>query len=365
MCTSLLLKDLSGSVYAGRTLELPVELPYLVAFLPKGTKLSSKAGDHAPLNYDCQYDVFGIVVPNGSADDLKVVEGLNDAGLNFSLLAFSETHGPNDTFAADVPVLSAIDLGAWMLARFSTVAEVKAALEEQSVLVDPLAALGGVVPPFHYTVHDRTGASIVIEFFDGARHVFDNPTGVMTNSPRFDWHLTNLNNYTHLSNVDHSNATLLGQDFIQPDSGIATVTLPSSDTAVDRFVRAVYYANFSEKTDGQDATIRQLGHVMNKFDRPKGASVYSSAKASALTKSAGDLTGQSAGAPPEFITEYTSWITLIDLARGAIFIRTYNSLGYVKFDLATLKEQAPTPKVVPLEKLSQSASDADGLMAAH
>lgn len=363
MCTSLLLKDLSGSVYAGRTLELPVELPYLVAFLPKGTPLSSKAGDHAPLNYKCEHDIFGIVVPNGSAEDLKVVEGLNDAGLNFSLLAFSETHGPDDTFAADVPVLSAIDLGAWMLARFSTVAEVKAALEEQPVLVDPLAALGGVVPPFHYTVHDKSGASIVIEFFDGERHVFDNPTGVMTNSPRFDWHLTNLNNYTHLSNVDHSNATFLGQDFIQPDSGIATVTLPASDTAVDRFVRAVYYANFSEKTDGQEATIRQLSHVMNKFDRPKGASVYSSAKASALTKSAGELTGQSGGAAPEFITEYTSWITLIDLARGVTFVRTYNGLGYVKFDLAKLKEQLHSSRLIPLNTLDRTAGDADDLLA--
>ncbi|QQM30311.1 linear amide C-N hydrolase [Martelella lutilitoris] len=365
MCTSLLYTDLSGSVFAGRTLELPVELPYFAAFLPKGTPLASRAGGHAPLTYESRYDVFGIVVPNGNAQDLKVVEGLNEAGLNFSLLAFADTHGPDDTEAKDTPVLSAIDLGAWMLAQFSTVAEVKNALEKQTVLVDPLEALGGVVPPFHYTVHDKSGASIVIEFFDGKRHIFENPLGVMTNSPRFDWHLTNLNNYTHLNNVDHSSATFLGKDFIQPDSGIATVTLPGSDTAVDRFVRAVYYAQFSEKVDGSEAALRQLGHVMNKFDRPKGASVYSSAKASALTESATKLTGGAAAEKPDFITEYTSWITLIDLAGGKLMLRTYGSLGYVSFDLAALKQGANGPKLVPLEAFSQGSVDADTVMLSH
>ena len=83
--------------------------------------------NHAALNYESLYNIFGIVVPNGNAQDLKVVEGLNEAGLNFSILAFSNTHGPDDGYGEDVPVLSAIDLGMWMLARFSTVAEVKAA----------------------------------------------------------------------------------------------------------------------------------------------------------------------------------------------------------------------------------------------
>ncbi|TCT33034.1 linear amide C-N hydrolase [Martelella mediterranea] len=365
MCTSLLFNDLSGSVYAGRTLELPVELPYLAAFLPKGTPLASKTEAHAPLSFTARHDIFGIVVPNGTVEDLKFVEGINDAGLNYSILAFADTHGPEDTFAKDDEVLSAIDLGSWMLSQFATVAEVKDGLQKQPVLVEALAALGGTVPPFHYTVHDRSGASLVIEFFNGEMHLFDNPTGVMTNSPRFDWHMTNLNNYTHLSNIDHSSATFLGQDFIQPDSGIATVTLPSSDTAVDRFVRAVYYAQFSEKVDGPDAAIRQLGHVMNKFDRPKGASVYSSAKASALTKSATKMMGNASAEKPEYITEYTSWITLIDLQRNTLFLRTYNSLGYVRFDLAALKANANGPKVAPLEAFNQAADDAANILYSH
>ena len=61
-------------------------------------------------------------------------------------------------------------------------------------MLQPLGLLGGVESPFHYVVHDAGGASIVIEFDHGAMAVYDNPVGVMTNGPKFDWHLTNLDN---------------------------------------------------------------------------------------------------------------------------------------------------------------------------
>ncbi|AJY44978.1 linear amide C-N hydrolase [Martelella endophytica] len=364
MCTSLLYRDLQGSVYAGRTMELPVELPYLAAFIPKGTPLASKVGAHPALEYQSKYDILGVAVPNGSIKDLKVCEGMNEAGLDFSLLAFADTHGPDDTFAADAPLLSAIDLGAWILGQFSTVAEVKAALENQPVIVDPLEALGGTIPPFHYTVHDRSGASIVIEFFDGERHIFDNPIGVMTNSPRFDWHLTNLNNYTFFDNTDQTAATILGQEFVQPDSGIATAGLPASDTAVGRFVRAAYYANFTEKADGPDKAILALSHLMNKFDRPRGASRYASAKASALTSSAAALSGQGEVKKPDYITEYTSWTSLTDLDRGLMFLKPYDSLGYVSMDLGKLAA-AGGIHVVPLSAFDQAEGNATAIMLAH
>ncbi|EBF0843318.1 linear amide C-N hydrolase [Salmonella enterica subsp. enterica] len=43
----------------------------------------------------------------------------------------------------------------------------------------------------------------------------------MTNGPEFKWHLTNLNNYTQLTNEDSSAGTLGNIKISQPDSGIA------------------------------------------------------------------------------------------------------------------------------------------------
>lgn len=43
-----------------------------------------------------------------------------------------------------------------------------------------------------------------------------------------------------LSNVDHSSATFGTASYTQPDSGIASSALPSSNASVGRFIRAVY-----------------------------------------------------------------------------------------------------------------------------
>src|SRR5690606_21691701 len=181
--------------------------------------------------------------------------------------------GPKDMTEKTQAVLAAIDLGSWALSQFSTVSEVKAALAEQPVLVTSLLPGGLLKTPFHYTLHDATGASIVIEFANGKQQVIDNPVGVMTNGPEFSWHMTNLNNYTFLSNKDQSKLQIRGREFRQPDSGIATVALPASNTSVGRFVRAVYYSQFAEKATTPEQAVATLAHVMNNFDRPRGITI--------------------------------------------------------------------------------------------
>ena len=210
--------------------------------------------------------------PLGPADQ-KVLEGMNDQGLTFSLLAYASAKGPRDTVAKTREVLSALDLGSWALGQFSTVAEIKAALQQQPVILAPLARLGGGQPPVHFVAHDRSGASIVIEYDNGKQNVYDNGVGVTTNGPSFPWHLTNLGNYSFLNNVDKSETTFGTFVARQPDAGIATQGLPSSDTSVGRFIRAAYYAKFARKESTPDQAVLTLAHVMNNFDRPKDITI--------------------------------------------------------------------------------------------
>ena len=49
-----------------------------------------------------------------------------------------------------------------------------------------------------FIVYERSGKSIVIEPLDKTLKSFDNPLGVLTNSPNFEWHATNLRNYLNL-----------------------------------------------------------------------------------------------------------------------------------------------------------------------
>ncbi|MFG1395080.1 linear amide C-N hydrolase [Xanthobacter agilis] len=339
-CTALLYRDAKGGVYAGRTLELPMELPYLLSYLPAGQVITSDVLGRDPLRFQTRHAILGITVPNGTVADLKVVEGLNEKGLTYGLLAFAAADGPTAGFRKTKAALAAIDLGTWVLGLFETTAQVKAALAEQPVLLSALEPLHGARTPFHFIVHDRTGASLVIEFANGRQNVYDNPIGVMTNGPDFPWHLTNMNNYSFLTNLDRSEGTFGTFTARQPDSGIATAGLPASNTAVGRFVRAAYYAQYAERA-APEAALSTLAHIMNNFDRPKGITID--------PRGAGGLEVE--GAEPEgdadYKTEYTSWTSLTDLAGGRFLVRTYEGMNYMSIDFAGVRD-ATTVKVLPL-----------------
>ncbi|WP_226576235.1 linear amide C-N hydrolase [Acuticoccus sediminis] len=368
MCTSLVYTDASGQPYFGRTLELTINLPYQVAYLPAGFAFQSQVGDHVPVDFTAKYPFVAVTMPGRmpTADaplglaDLKVVEGLNAAGLTFSVLSYPAAGGGQQAVDRTREVLAAADLGGWALGQFATVAELKAALETQPVMLEPLAVLGGAPTPFHYVVHDAAGASLVIEFTRGERAVYDNPVGVMTNGPEFTWHLTNLGNYTFLSNVDTPSATFGTYMAVQPDSGIATAGLPSSNTSVGRFVRAAYYAQFTEKAATPDAAVLALAHIMNNFDRPRGVTIDYPAPGGGHL----EVQGLEADGTTAYATEFTTWTSLADLTRRLFFVRDYGRLNYTRIDLAALATLVE-PRLVPLAGLPEFPSDGtDALRAA-
>lgn len=361
MCTSLGYKDAAGRAYYGRTLELTVDLPYQLLHLPVGFETVSQVPGHPAVSAVARHALIAIAmstrVPTAEAPltlaDLKVLEGLNDQGMTFSLLSYPAAGGRQAAVAATQAVLSASDLGAWALGQFATVAEVKEALAQQPVMLEKLQLLGGVESPFHYVVHDATGASLVIEFDDGIMTVYDNPVGVMTNGPKFDWHLTNLDNYTFLTNVDKSTATFGSYKAVQPDSGIATAGLPASNTSVGRFIRAVYYAQFTEKAATPDLAVQTLAHVMNNFDRPRGVTIdYPDEHGGHL-----EVKGLSDGGAAPYATEFTCWTSLSDLDRKRFYVRDYRSLNYTCFDLAALAGSR-TPAVIPMDTITAKVTDA-------
>ena len=119
-CTALLLRDANAGAYAGRTMELSMELPYVIAAIPKGHSFASSADGHQPLRFVSDYAIFAIAVPNGSVDDLKIVEGVNEQGLSFSVLAYAGASGPADNAEKTKAMLAAIDLGAFVLGQCAT-----------------------------------------------------------------------------------------------------------------------------------------------------------------------------------------------------------------------------------------------------
>lgn len=339
-CTSLIVKDLNDNVYHGRGMELTFgEGLSSLTFYPVGKVFQHLAPDKSKgLQYTAKYAIIALTAPVSEFDPIDAVDGFNDAGLSFSLNmmpALPLKDVTPDQYPNSVPFAS---FGEWALANFATVDELKAGMTKEVVFwSEELALLGGLKSPFHFAVYDKLGNSIVVEVKNGSLIVYDNPTGVMTNGPEFPWHIENLNNYSQMTNIESVVGKVGDINLRQVDSGIATSLLPSSSTSVGRFVKAFYYSSFINKVADPDLQLVELGHVMNNFDRPKN-----------IVK---DLaSAEKAGTPAKYMTEFTLWIVLKDLARGKIYIRLYDELNYQLFDFDQFKEKNEEVSILLVKK---------------
>lgn len=184
-CTTLSATDTKGGVYLGRTLEISLDFPYQITPFPAGHQTTSQLSNGRPgLRYRSKYRYVGVAVPLASSTNLKIVEGVNEAGMTFSMLAFPAV-GPEADPDGTRKALAAVDLGSWALGQFSTTAEVKAALQALPVILKALSVMGNANTPFHDVMHDRSDAAIVVEYVGGRQTIHDNPVNVMTNGPSF------------------------------------------------------------------------------------------------------------------------------------------------------------------------------------
>ena len=136
---------------------------------------------------------MGIVVDNHPLlFDAVNEKGLAGGGLNFTHFAkFNEN-------AIDGKInISASDFVYWALSNFADLNELRQALENL-VLTNIPFEHELPVAGLHWMFTDLSGRSIVIENMADGMHIHENPVGVLTNDPTFDWHLTNLRQYVTL-----------------------------------------------------------------------------------------------------------------------------------------------------------------------
>lgn len=268
-CTGIRLTNNDGSVVHGRTVEFGVTIETSIAVVPRGHTFVGETPLGDGLAYTAKHAAIGII----TYTDVKIVDGLNEAGLAVGAFYFPD-------FAAYTPAtpenqargLSPTDFPNYLLTQFASIDEVRKALEADSVVVMPtvVAGWGPEAPPFHYVVYDKTGASIAIEPLAGKLVVRDNPLGVMTNSPEFDWHMTNLRNYIALDPRNVPPIEIDGTSFSQLGQGSGMLGLPGDFTPPSRFVRAAVFSATAVPSDTAEEGIGQTFHILNNFDIPVG-----------------------------------------------------------------------------------------------
>ena len=250
-------------------------------------------------------------------------DGLNEKGLAAGTFYFPTSAGYMPYKAADAGKTMAIwEVGSWMLENFASVEEVKANVGK--IVVPAVVFAGwGFAPEAHLVVHDASGKSIVIEYVGGKLNVYDNPLGVITNSPAFDWQMTNLRNYVNFS-MTNVPPVKLGSVTLEPfGQGSGMLGLPGDFTPPSRFVRAVAFSHsvLPSKT-GHDAILEAF-HVLNQFDIPKGAA----------REHEKDAHGN-------VLADYTLWTSGADLKTKRYYFRTYDNSQIRMLDLMKINLDA-------------------------
>jgi choloylglycine hydrolase len=268
-CTSIALVAEDGAVVYGRTMEWGAfDLNSRVAIVPRGHEFQGHIPDGAPgYRWKARY---GVVALDALEKDY-LTDGMNEKGLVVGALylpgfAMYQRYDPGQAKIS----MSSLDLANYVLTQFATVNEVHEGLKKIRV-VPVLEPVLGIPAPIHLTVMDQTGKAIVVQYLNGELKTFDNPLRVLTNSPSFDWHMTNLRNYINLSAVALPARKIEELDFTPIGAGSGLLGIPGDYTPPSRFIRAVAYTQTARKTSDGDETVYETFRILDNFNLPLGS----------------------------------------------------------------------------------------------
>ncbi|KRN28103.1 choloylglycine hydrolase [Lactobacillus selangorensis] len=318
MCTSLTYEDLDGMWYLARTMDFNFDLGGRPVIIPRHYHFKSDVSE-AGFSGD-----YGFVGTGRDLNGYILVDGVNEKGLGVAELYFV---GQAQYAAQAVPDKTNVaphELLMWLLGNVACVADLPQAMAHVNV-VSAANAFMQIVVPLHWIVADATGACAVIEITQNGVNVYDDPAGVMTNSPDFNWHLMNLNNYTQLQALPHSDKKFGDYAAQSYGAGSGALGLPGDYTSVSRFVRAAFTRQYAQKTKGQAASINNIVHMLDNVNIPKGVKLLDNNKC-----------------------DFTQYRAYFDLSRHAYFLQLAENTEITKVALTETALNATAAQEFPI-----------------
>lgn len=266
-CTGITLKSKDNSVIAARTIEWAESvMNNLYVVVPRNQELQSLTPSGMDgVKFKSKHGYVGLAVEQKEF----MVEGINEKGLSAGLFYFPNygKYQPYDETKKN-QCLADFQVVSYVLAECSTIDEVKEALGKVRIInIDPRSST------VHWRFTEPSGRQVVLEIVDEVMHFYENPLGVLTNSPGIEWHWTNLNNYINLepgNAPEHKFGPLEMKNF---GHGSGLLGLPGDFTPPSRFVRAAFFQLTAAQQPTAEESVVQAFHLLNNFDIPTGTEV--------------------------------------------------------------------------------------------
>lgn len=327
-CTGITLTSQDSTTIVARTIEWGgSDLNSQYVIVPRGyTQYSYIPGGGKGMAFTARYGYAGLAVEQKDF----IAEGINEAGLSAGLFYFPN-YGQYEAYDEQRKDTSIADLQLvpWVLGECATLDEVIRKVKEVHVIaIDPRAST------VHWRFADAHGRQIVLEIIEGQPRFYENELGVLTNSPGFEWQMTNLNNYVNLFPGSAPYHKLGAVELRSFGAGSGFLGMPGDVTPPSRFVRAAFYQATVPELETAGKAVRQAFQILNNFDIPVGI----------------EFAG---GKIPADIPSATQWTSATDMKERIIYFRTMYNSEIRSIRLKDIDFSKVTYQAVPLDKVKE------------
>lgn len=268
MCTAVSWR--SKDHYFGRNLDLEFVCNESVTVTPRNFPFQFR--NTQPQN--THYAIIGMATMMDGYPlyfDATNEKGLSMAGLNFPGNAVYPPARKDRTNVAPFEFIP------WLLGQCADVTQARKLL--LNVNLADIAFSKELPPtPLHWLIADRDQSIVVEPMADGI-HIYENPVGVLTNNPPFDFHLHNLGLYLNVSAKQAVNRFSEHYPIAPWSSGMGGLGLPGDFSSASRFVKATFVKLNSLSGSSEEESVSQFFHILSSVAMPRGSVIVPSGKA--------------------------------------------------------------------------------------
>lgn len=259
MCTAISYK--TKDHYFGRNLDLEYHYNETVAITPRDYPFSFRSGEML----QSHYAMIGMAV---AEDDYPLYyEATNEWGLSIAGLNFpgNAVYFPE---AADKDNVAPFELIPWILGQCKCLREARILLHSLNITNIPFSEKYPLTP-LHWMIADKDTA-VVLEQTEKGLCIYENPVGVLTNTPPFPYHLYNLQNYLNVTAHEPENRFSNIVSLTPYSRGMGGIGLPGDLSSASRFTRAAFVKLNSVAEDDENASIGQFFHILDSVAQQRG-----------------------------------------------------------------------------------------------
>lgn len=259
MCTAITYQ--ANDHYFGRNLDFEHGFGELVTITPRNYPFSFRRVNTVQL----KYGMIGMTVVDNRYP--LYYDATNECGLSMAGLYFpgNAVYQPEKEGMDNIAPFEFIP---WILGQCANIQDTKQNLKRINVVDIPYSAQYPLTP-LHWIISDRD-TSLIVEPVENGLKVYENPIGVLTNNPPFDFHMHNLSNYINLTREEPVNRFAPSYTIEPYSRGMGAIGLPGDLSSSSRFIRAAF-TKLNSVSDGTEVSnISQFFHILGSVAQQNG-----------------------------------------------------------------------------------------------